>query len=59
MSTAVEADSLAIIFSAVTKAHAALLKMRAKRIAIVLRIDHRLDKPETIEYKVGRIKGAS
>jgi len=41
----------------VTKAHASLLRMGARRIAIQLRIDHRLDKPETIEYKVGRILG--
>jgi len=57
MSTAMEADSLAQIFEAVKRAHAALRKMGAKRIAIQLRIDHRLDKPETIEYKVGRIRG--
>jgi len=57
MSTAVEADNLSTIFLAVTKAHASLLRMGARRIAIQLRIDHRLDKPETIEYKVGRLLG--
>ena len=59
MSTALEADDLATIFAAVQRGHAALLKMGAQRIAIQLRIDHRLDKPETLEYKVGRIEGAS
>jgi len=44
------------VFLAVKRAHAALLEMGAQRVAIVLRIDHRLDKAETIEYKVGRIK---
>jgi len=58
MSTALEADRIDTILRAVKRAHAALLKMGAKRIAVQLRIDHRLDKPETIEYKVGRIKGA-
>ena len=57
MSTAIEADKLTTIFSAVEKAHAALVGMGAQRIAITLRIDHRLDKPESIEYKVGRIRG--
>ena len=58
MSTALEADRIDTILRAVKKAHAALLKMGAKRVAVQLRIDHRLDKPETIEYKVGRIKDA-
>jgi uncharacterized protein (TIGR00106 family) len=58
MSTVVEAANLRTIFTAVGRAHDALQKMGAKRIAIQLRIDHRLDKPETIEYKVGRIRGA-
>lgn len=56
MSTALEARDLATILRAVQRAHAALRKMGAQRIAIQLRIDHRLDKPETLEYKVGRIR---
>lgn len=56
MSTAVEARRLDDIFLAVKRAHAALLKMGSQRVAIILRIDHRLDKPETLEYKVNRIK---
>lgn len=55
MSTAVEARDLDSFFRAVKKAHASLLRMGAKRIAIQVRVDHRLDKPETIEYKVRRI----
>jgi uncharacterized protein (TIGR00106 family) len=58
MSTALEASDLATILTAVRKAHEALLEMGAKRITIALRIDHRLDKAETIEYKVGRIQGS-
>jgi uncharacterized protein (TIGR00106 family) len=57
MSTVVEADSLGSILEAVEKAHASLVEMGAQRIAIHLRVDHRLDKLETIEYKLGRIKG--
>jgi uncharacterized protein (TIGR00106 family) len=56
MSTAMEADNIDTIFRAVKRAHARLLRMGAQRVAIQLRIDHRLDKPETIEYKVGRIQ---
>ncbi len=59
MATVIEADSLDTVFVAVKRAHAQLLRMGAQRIAIHLRIDHRLDKPETIEYKVGRISGES
>ena len=58
MSTAMEAKDLATILRALERGHAALLKMGAQRIAIHLRIDHRLDKPETLEYKVGRIRNA-
>jgi len=59
MATVVEADELGTIFSAVEKAHDALVQMGAQRIAVHVRIDHRLDKAETIEYKVGRIQDAS
>jgi len=55
MSTVVEAEDLATILRAVKSAHSAIRRMGAKRIAIYLRIDHRLDKPETIEYKVRRL----
>jgi len=57
MSTVIEADQLSTILSAVERAHDVLVGMGAQRISINLRIDHRLDKPESIEYKVGRIRG--
>lgn len=57
MSTIVEAKDLATVFRAVERAHASLVRMRARRIAILVRIDHRLDKAETAEYKVARITG--
>jgi uncharacterized protein (TIGR00106 family) len=55
MSTVVEGPDLATVFLAVQKAHDAQVEMGGPRIAIYLRVDHRLDKPETIEYKVGRV----
>ena len=55
MSTVIEANSLAEMLEAVTKAHEALIRMGAQRIAIHLRVDHRLDKAETVEYKVDRV----
>jgi uncharacterized protein (TIGR00106 family) len=58
MSTAMEADRIETIFLAVKRAHAALLRMGVQRVAVQLRIDHRLDKLETIEYKVRRIQSA-
>ena len=56
MSTVIEAENLPAMLTAVRKAHARLLQLGAQRIAINLRIDHRLDKPETIEYKVRAVK---
>lgn len=57
MATVIEADDLATVLQAVERAHAALLRTGAQRIAVHVRIDHRLDKPETIEYKVDRMTG--
>jgi uncharacterized protein (TIGR00106 family) len=57
MSTVIEADSLQGVFSATDIAHKTILKMGAKRVYIVLTIDHRLDKLETASYKLNRIKG--
>lgn len=57
MSTVLEAPSLDHVLLAVKRAHAALIRLGAPRVAINLRIDHRLDKPETIEYKLARIRG--
>jgi len=58
MSTVLEANDLGTVLRAVTRAHASLRRMGAKRISVHLRVDHRLDKPETIEYKVRRVTDA-
>jgi uncharacterized protein (TIGR00106 family) len=52
MSTAIEAPDLPTLFAVIQKAHAAILKMGAKRIHIDLRVDHRLDKEATIASKL-------
>jgi uncharacterized protein (TIGR00106 family) len=57
MSTTVEAANLRDVLDAVEAAHEAVLKMGAKRIYIGLRVDHRLDKPHTSNYKIKRITG--
>ena len=57
MSTVVEADGLPDVLLATRRAHRTLLKMGAQRIYMMLRIDHRLDKPETARYKLNRIEG--
>ncbi|MEW5902047.1 MAG: MTH1187 family thiamine-binding protein [Acidobacteriota bacterium] len=51
MSTAIEAPDLKSLFAVVEKAHAAILKMGAKRVHIDLRVDHRLDKEASIASK--------
>ena len=51
MSTVIEANTIEEIFDAVKKAYDVIVEMGARRIHIDLRIDHRLDKEETIEYK--------
>lgn len=56
MATVVEAERLDDLLAAVKAAHAAVVKMGAQRVALHLRVDHRLDKSETIEYKVRRVE---
>jgi uncharacterized protein (TIGR00106 family) len=51
MSTTIEAPDLKTLFRVIQDAHAAMLKMGARRIHIDLRIDHRLDKEATIASK--------
>jgi uncharacterized protein (TIGR00106 family) len=51
MSTTIEAPDLKALFLVIQEAHAAILKMGARRIHIDLRIDHRLDKEATISSK--------
>jgi uncharacterized protein (TIGR00106 family) len=51
MSTTLEAPDLKSLFRVIEEAHAAILKMGARRIHIDLRVDHRLDKEATIASK--------
>lgn len=51
MSTTIEAPDLKTLFRVIQDAHAAVLKMGAKRIHIDLSVDHRLDKEATIASK--------
>jgi len=55
MSTTIEAPDLAALFRVIQEAHAAILKLGAKRIHIDLHVDHRLDKNATIASKLGAI----
>ena len=55
MSTTIEAPDLAALFRVIQEAHAAVLKLGAKRIHIDLHVDHRLDKNATIASKLGAI----
>ena len=55
MSTTLEAPDLDALFRVIQEAHAAVLKLGAKRIHIDLRVDHRLDKDATIASKLGAI----
>lgn len=57
MSTVIEADNLQGVFAVADRAHKTMVGMGVKRIYIVLTIDHRLDKLETANYKLNRIKG--
>lgn len=52
MSTVIEAPDLNSLFKVIKQAHAAVLKLGAKRIHIDLRVDHRLDKEATIATKL-------
>jgi uncharacterized protein YqgV (UPF0045/DUF77 family) len=51
MSTTLEAPDLPTLFRVIEDAHAAILKLGARRIHIDLRVDHRLDKEATIASK--------
>ena len=55
MSTTLEAPDLKSLFRVIEDAHAAILKMGARRIHIDLRVDHRLDKEATIASKKGAV----
>ncbi len=56
MSTQVESDSLDDIFQAIHAAHDSAKSVGAKRVISTIRIDERLDKPNTLDEKVQSVK---
>jgi uncharacterized protein (TIGR00106 family) len=56
MSTQVESDSLNDIFQAIHAAHDSAKSVGAKRVISTIRIDERLDKPNTLDEKVQSVK---
>jgi uncharacterized protein (TIGR00106 family) len=52
MSTQVESDNLDDIFEAIHAAHDSAKSAGAKRVISTIRIDERLDKPNTLDEKV-------
>jgi len=52
MSTTIESPDLASIFRIIEEADRKLVEMKAKRIHVDLRIDHRLDKEASIHSKL-------
>jgi uncharacterized protein (TIGR00106 family) len=52
MSTQIESDNLDNIFQAIHAAHNSAKSAGAKRIISTIRIDERLDKPNTLDEKV-------
>lgn len=55
MSTIVETDDLHKVISTLERAHETMLGMGAKRVYIVMKVDHRLDKPHSGQYKIDRM----
>jgi uncharacterized protein (TIGR00106 family) len=56
MSTQVESDSLDHIFQAIHAAHDSAKSVGAKRVISTIRIDERLDKPNTLDEKIHSVK---
>jgi uncharacterized protein (TIGR00106 family) len=56
MSTQVESESLNDIFQAIHAAHDSAKSVGAKRVISTIRIDERLDKPNTLDEKVQSVK---
>ena len=56
MSTQVESDSLNDIFQAIHAAHDSAKSVGAKRVISTIRIDERLDNPNTLDEKVQSVK---
>lgn len=56
MSTQVESDNLDGVFQAIHAAHDSAKSVGAKRVISTIRIDERLDKPNTLDEKVQSVK---
>ena len=56
MSTQIESDNLDDIFQAINVAHNSAKSVGAKRVISTIRIDERLDKPNTLDQKVQSVK---
>jgi len=56
MSTQVESDNLDDVFQAIHAAHNSVKSVGVKRIISIIRIDERLDKPNTLDEKVQSVK---
>ena len=56
MSTQVESDSLDHIFQAIHAAHDSAKSVGAKRVISTIRIEERLDKPNTLDEKIHSVK---
>ncbi len=55
MGTVIEGETLDEIFRAVKKAEEAIFLLGAKRVDTFLKIDHRIDKENSIEKKIRRL----
>lgn len=56
MATVIEAETLDEIFEAVKKAESAIFQMGVSRVDTFLKIDHRIDKENSAEIKMQRIR---
>ncbi|MDP8902241.1 MAG: MTH1187 family thiamine-binding protein, partial [Thermoproteota archaeon] len=56
MSTQVESDNLDHVFQAIHAAHDSAKSAGAKRVISTIRIDERLDKPNTLDEKIQSVK---
>ncbi|MDQ3853337.1 MAG: MTH1187 family thiamine-binding protein [Thermoproteota archaeon] len=56
MSTQVESDNLDYVFQAIHAAHDSAKSAGAKRVISTIRIDERLDKPNTLDEKIQSVK---
>ena len=56
MGTIIEADDAEKLFDSIKKAHEAVFKAGAQRVATSVKIDDRRDKEETLEDKVSSVK---